>query len=195
MYELKDKEMIFVFTGPTGAGRKTIAEMAGATIPMKQVISCTTREPRANEADGRDYHFIGADEFQSAMRNDEFVEAVEIDGVHYGIKRAEVEAGLRQYGCIYLVLNRFGADILKKLYGDKVKQFFIYASPDTIVSRLVERGDSRDRIDRYVSHYDEEMEYRGECEHAYENLDSSHTIYDVAKELENYLQRGLLELD
>ncbi|TNJ64105.1 guanylate kinase [Paenibacillus hemerocallicola] len=195
MYELKDKEMIFVFTGPTGAGRKTIAELAGATIPMKQVISYTTREPRANEAEGRDYHFIGADEFQSAMRNDEFVETVEIDGVHYGIKSADVEAGLRQYGCIYLVLNRYGADILKKLYGDKVKRFFIYASPDTIVSRLVERGDSRDRIDRYVSHYDEEMEYRGECEHAYENLDSSRTIYDVAKELENYLQRGLLELD
>lgn len=195
MYELKDKELIFVFTGPTGAGRKTIAEMAGATIQMKQVLSCTTREPRANEADGRDYHFIGEDEFQNALRNDEFVESVEIDGVHYGIRSADVESGLREYGCIYLVLNRYGAEILKRLYGEKVKRFFIYASPDTIVSRLAERGDSQDRIDRYLSHYSEEMEYRGECEHSYENVDSSHTIYDVGKELEHYLQRGLLELD
>lgn len=195
MYELKDKEMIFVFTGPTGAGRKTIAEMAGTTIHMKQVLSCTTREPRPGEADGRDYHFIGEDEFRSSLRNDEFVEALEIDGVQYGIRSADVEDGLRQYGCIYLVLNRYGADILKKLYGDKVKRFFIYASPDTIVNRLKERGDSQERIDRYLSHYEEEMAYRGECEHAYENLDSSHTIFDVSKAMEHYLQRGLLELD
>lgn len=195
MYKLKDKEIIFVFTGPTGAGRKTIAEMAGTTIQMKQVISCTTRQPRANEADGRDYHFITTEEFEAARRNDEFIETVEIDGIHYGLRGADVEAGLQQFGCIYLVLNRYGAEILKNVYGDKVKRFFIYASRDTIVDRLKERGDSQERIDGYLSHYEEEMAYRNECEHAYENIDSSHTIYDLAKAMEHYLQRGLVDLD
>lgn len=195
MYKLKDKEIIFVFTGPTGAGRKTIAEMAGTTIQMKQVISCTTRQPRANEADGRDYHFITTEEFESARRNDEFIETVEIDGIHYGLRGADVEAGLQQFGCIYLVLNRYGAEILKNVYGDKVKRFFIYASRDTILNRLKERGDSQERIDGYLSHYEEEMAYRNECEHAYENIDSSHTIYDLAKAMEHYLQRGLVDLD
>lgn len=195
MYVLKDKEIVFVFTGPTGAGRKTIAEMAGATIHMKQVLSYTTREPRPNEAEGRDYHFIDPDAFAAAERNGEFVEVVDIDGVRYGVKHADIEAALRQYGCIYLVLNRYGAEILKNAYGDKVKRFFIYASPDTIVERLKNRGDSEDRIRRYLSHYEEELAYKSECEHAYENIDSSHTIYDVAKTLESYLQRGLLDLD
>jgi len=195
MYKLKDKEIIFVFTGPTGAGRKTIAEMAGTTIQMKQVISCTTRQPRANEADGRDYHFITTEEFEAARRNDEFIETVEIDGIHYGLRGADVEAGLQQFGCIYLVLNRYGAEILNNVYGDKVKRFFIYASRDTILNRLKERGDSQERIDGYLSHYEEEMAYRNECEHAYENIDSSHTIYDLAKAMEHYLQRGLVDLD
>jgi len=195
MYKLKDKEIIFVFTGPTGAGRKTIAEMAGTTIQMKQVISCTTRQPRANEADGRDYHFITREQFEAAQRNDEFIETVEIDGVHYGLRSADVEAGLQQFGCIYLVLNRYGAEILKEVYGDKVKRFFIYASRETILNRLKDRGDSQERIDGYLSHYDEEMAYRNECEHAYENIDSSHTIYDLAKAMEHYLQRGLVDLD
>ncbi|MDF2661484.1 MAG: guanylate kinase [Paenibacillus sp.] len=195
MYKLKDKEIIFVFTGPTGAGRKTIAEMAGTTIQMKQVISCTTRQPRANEADGRDYHFITREQFEASRRNDEFIETVEIDGVHYGLRSADVEAGLQQFGCIYLVLNRYGAEILKEVYGDKVKRFFIYASRETILNRLKDRGDSQERIDGYLSHYEEEMAYRNECEHAYENIDSSHTIYDLAKAMEHYLQRGLVDLD
>jgi guanylate kinase len=195
MYKLKDKEIIFVFTGPTGAGRKTIAEMAGTTIQMKQVISCTTRQPRANEADGRDYHFITREQFEAAQRNDEFIETVEIDGVFYGLRSADVEAGLQQFGCIYLVLNRYGAEILKEVYGDKVKRFFIYASRETILNRLKDRGDSQERIDGYLSHYEEEMAYRNECEHAYENIDSSHTIYDLAKAMEHYLQRGLVDLD
>jgi guanylate kinase len=195
MYELKDKEIIFVFTGPTGAGRKTIAEMAGTTIQMKRVVSYTTRPPRPNETEGVDYRFISRDEFDRAERNGEFVETVEIDGALYGIKSSDIEHELQSFGCIYLILNRYGADILKKRYGDKVVRFFIYASPDEIVSRLRKRGDSEERIAQYLSHYDEEMEYRSECEHTYENVDSSHTIYDVTKEMERYLQRGLLDLD
>ena len=195
MYELKDKELIFIFTGPTGAGRKTIAEMAGSTINMKQVLSYTTRQPRTNEAEGRDYHFISRDAFEEAQRRDEFVEVVEIDGALYGIKNADIESQLQEYGCIYLVLNRYGAEILKDLYGDKVKRFFIYADRDTIVERLTKRGDSEEQIRRYLSHYDEELAYKGNCEHAYDNHDSSHTMYDIAKTMEGYLQRNLLELD
>lgn len=195
MYVLKDKEIIFVFTGPTGAGRKTIAEMAGQTIQMKQVLSYTTRDPRPNEAEGRDYHFISRDAFIEAQRRDEFVEVVEIDGVLYGIKNTDIETQLQKFGCVYLVLNRYGAEILKELYGDKVIRFSIYADSDTITDRLRKRGDSEERINRYLSHYEDELAYKSECEHAYDNHDSSHTIFDVTKVMERYLQRGLLELD
>jgi guanylate kinase len=195
MNHVSGKELIFVFTGPNGAGRKTIAEMAGATINMKQVLSYTTREPRAHEENGRDYYFISRDEFQNAQTHDEFVEAVEIDGNLYGIKSADIEHQLRLSDCVYLVLNRRGAETLKNQFGDKLKRFFIYADRETIIGRLQQRGDSEDMIRTYLSHFDEEMDYQNTCEHSYENFDSSHTIYDVTKEIEQYLQRGLLDLD
>jgi len=124
MYETNDKEWIFVFTGPDGAGRKTIAEMAGTTINMKQVLSYTTRKPRPNETDGIDYRFVSLDEFARSQKNDEFIEAVQIDGNWYGVKSADVRQELQRYGCVYLVLNRQGSDILKRIYGDKVIRFF-----------------------------------------------------------------------
>ncbi|WP_409343220.1 guanylate kinase [Paenibacillus sp. MBLB4367] len=195
MYELKDKEIIIVFTGPNGAGRKTIAEMAGSTLNMKQVLSYTTRERRPTEADGVDYFFITPAQFLKDQADNQFVEVIEIDGHLYGIKSADIEKQFQKKGCIYLILNSTGTDIVKKVYGDKVKRFFIYASPETIISRQRQRGDTEEMIERYMSHYEEEMAYKSECEHTYENLDSSHTIYDVTKALEGYLQRGLLDLD
>lgn len=195
MAHLKDKEMIFVFTGPNGAGRRTIADMAGSTLNMKQVLSYTTREKRPNEIEGEDYFFVSRDTFIEAQRNGEFIEVLDIDGYLYGIKSDDVEQLLSRNGCVYLILNRYGAEIIKQSYGENVKRFFIYADKETLIARQKQRGDTDEMIARYMSHYDEEMAYRAECEHAYENLDSSHTIFDVTKVLEQYLQRGLLDLD
>jgi len=196
MYELRDKDYIFVFTGPNGAGRKTVAQMSGETLGMKQVISYTTRPPRSSEFNGQDYHFVSRDAFLEAERNNEFVEVIEIDGNRYGVKEQDVAQMLQKYGAIYLVLNRFGADALKKTYGNKAVRIFIYADLNTIVKREEERGDTPELIQRYSSHYGEEMAYKDQCEHIFENLDLAHTVFDLTKTLDdNYLHRNLIDKD
>jgi guanylate kinase len=98
-------------------------------------------------------------------------------------------------GSIYLILNRSGAETLKKLYGHHAIRIFIYADKDTLENRLRESGDSEDIIANYLSHYEEEMAYRDECEHVFENVDLAHTVFDLTKALDNYMRRNLLELD
>ncbi len=195
MYALKEREMIFVFTGPHGAGRKTVAEMSGSTLGMKQVISYTTRPQRPTEVDGQDYHFITRDAFAEAEAKEEFMEVNEIDGFLYGIKSRNVENMFQSSGSIYLILNRYGAETIKKIYGDHVVRIFIYASRDALEKRLRESGDSEEDIARYLSHFEEEMEYRTECEHVFENVDLAHTVFDLTKTLDNYLGRNLVDLD
>ncbi|MBP1157578.1 MULTISPECIES: guanylate kinase [unclassified Paenibacillus] len=196
MYELKDKELIFVFTGPNGAGRRTVAQMSGNTLGMRQVLSYTTRPPRSSEVDGQDYHFVSLEQFAAAEANKEFTEVVEIDGNRYGIKDTDVAQMLQKHGAVYLILNRYGAEALKKVYGDRAIRIFIYADRDTVMRREQERGDSPELINRYMSHYDEEMAYKDSCEHAFENTDLAHTVFDLTKTLdENYLHRNLLDLD
>jgi guanylate kinase len=187
--------MVFVFTGPHGAGRKTVAEMSGSTLGMKQVISYTTRPQRPTEVDGQDYHFITAEEFAQAEAQGEFLEVSTINEYRYGIKSKDIERMFQASGSIYLILNRFGAETLKKLYGDHVIRIFIYADKDTLENRLRESGDSEDIIANYLSHYDEEMAYRDECEHIFENVDLAHTVFDLTKALDNYMGRNLLDLD
>lgn len=195
MYALKEKEMIFVFTGPHGAGRKTVAEMSGSTLGIKQVLSYTTRPQRPTEVDGQDYHFITSEQFDAAQRGREFIEVSTVNNYLYGIKSADIGQMLQTSGSIYLILNRFGAETLKQLYGSHVVRIFIYADKKTLEDRMRESGDTEDMIARYLSHYEEEMAYRDQCEHIFENLDLAHTVFDLSKTLDHYLNRNLLELD
>ncbi|MDF2959014.1 MAG: guanylate kinase [Paenibacillus sp.] len=196
MYELKEQDVIFIFTGPNGAGRKTVAQMSGDTLGMKQVISYTTRAPRSAEVDGQDYHFVTPEVFAEGQKNNEFIEVIEIDGNRYGVKEKDIADTLKKHGAVYLILNRFGAEAVKKLYDTKAVRIFIYADRQTILKREEQRGDSPELIERYMSHFEEEMAYKDSCEHIFENLDLAHTVFDLTKTLDdNYLHRNLVDKD
>src|SRR5262245_17229813 len=120
MTERANPDKIIVFTGPDGSGRKSVAEAVGHTFGMAKVLSFVTRDPRPGEVNGQDYHFIGHEEYERMEGQGMFLESVQIDGNRYGIRTSDVEAGLAENGCVYLILNRHGADILKHIYGDKV---------------------------------------------------------------------------
>lgn len=195
MYELQEKDMIFIFTGPDGSGRKTLADMAGSTLGLQEVLSYTTRKPRSAENDGVDYHFISRDDFLDAERNGEFIESVDIDGNLYGIKMADLETMIQKSGSIYMVMNLHGADIIKAKYGDKVVRLFVYADRNIVLERQRERGDSEEDIARHMSHYDETMQYMKQCEHAFENFESAHTIFALSKTVESYLNKDWVDKD
>ena len=196
MYELKDTERIFIFTGPDGSGRSTIADMVGTTLGIKKVISCTTRPPRPIEENGQDYHFITREQFEQGIADDDYLEHVNINDNLYGVKNKHVEVMFEAFSCIYLILNPTGADILKKLYGDKVVRLFIYADRNTVEHRQHKKGLDDDAIRSHLSHYDADMAYQEQCEHAFENVgDLAHAVFDITNILETYLDRQLEEKD
>lgn len=195
MFRPSKQEMIFVFTGPDGSGRKTVADMVGSTLGLKKVLSYTTRSKRPAEQDGQDYHFITREAFEEAERNGEFVESVEIDGNKYGHKSKDIEALFEQNDFIYLILNAQGARKLKQVYGDKAMLIFIYVDRDVIIERQKALGVSDGILESHFKHYDGDMAYKSECKHSFENTDLAHTVFEVTKVLEQYMNRDLLEKD
>lgn len=195
MATMETKEMIFVFTGPDGSGRKTIADMVGNTLGMKKVLSYTTRAPRAGEEPGQDYHFISEEEFNAAKARGEFVEAIELDGVQYGIKEAEIDEQFKKSKFIYLILNAKGAKILKDKYGDLVTRIFIYIDKELVIERQRKAGASEELIQQHITYYDEDMAYKDECKYSFENLDLAHTVFAVSNIIDAYMNRGLVDKD
>ena len=195
MSESSEKRHLFVFTGPDGSGRKTIADMTGTTLELKKVISFTTRLRRQGEQEGQDYHFVAEDVFKKDDRNGAFVETAYMDGHYYGIKRTDIERLLSEHRFAYVIVNPESAKWLKSAYGDTVVRLFLYADRQSLRKRQLERGDGEAVVERRLSHYDEAMAYMHDCEYAFENVDLSHTVFSITNILERYLNRQLLNLD
>ncbi|WP_047154850.1 guanylate kinase [Aneurinibacillus tyrosinisolvens] len=193
MFNLNEQSYIFVFTGPDGAGRKTVAEMIHRSLHIPPVISYTTRPKKPMEVDRQDYYFISEESFALSEKNNEFLETIKMDGYSYGLKEKDIEELFENNRSIIMVLNAEGTKTIKKMYGDRVIRFFIYENTDVVEERQKQRGDSQEDILRHTAHYEENMQYKEECEHAYKNFDSSHTAFDITKLLENYLDEKFLE--
>ena len=195
MYNIKEKEMIFIYTGPDGSGRKTVAKMVATAFDMVTVVSYTSRPPRHYEKDGEDYHFVSEETFKKMEENNEFLESVNIDGFYYGIREEDIVEAFENHDLVYLTLNPEGTEKLKQMYGDKVMRFFIYADRETVLERQRQRQDSEEDIKRHMAHYDEIMEYRKECEHVFENFDSPQVSYQISEVIEAFLDRGMIVTD
>jgi guanylate kinase len=185
--EINDKKLIFVFTGPDGSGRKTVAQRVGALCEIQRVLSYTTRPNRLYEKDGLDYHFITREQFIKAEQNKEFIETLEIEGVFYGIKSKEIDTMFQKHQYVYLILNRQGSDLVKEVFGDKVIRILIYADRNKVMSRLLERGDTTEVIYKNLERYEEEMSYLKECDANVENYDLDETVEEVTEILKKYI--------
>lgn len=195
MYQIKEKEMIFVYTGPDGSGRKALAKMVATVFDMETVVSYTTRSPRHFEKNGVDYHFVTDEDFKQMQTSNEFLEYVEIDGFKYGIREQDIVEAFKNHKLVYLTLNPEGADKLKNMYGDRVIRFFIYADRETVIKRQKEEQVSEEDIDRHMSHYDETMNYKNNCEHTFENYDPPQVSFQISEKIETYLDRDLTVTD
>ncbi|WP_313804832.1 guanylate kinase [Cytobacillus sp.] len=195
MYEIKEKEMLFIYTGPDGSGRKTIAKMVATMFDMETILSYTTRPPRHYEQDGEDYHFVEEVTFKKMEENQEFLESVEIDGFYYGIREEDIIKAFESHPLVYLTLNPEGTEKLKKMYGERVIRFFIYADRDTVIERHKAREDKEEDINRHMAHYTENMGYKAKCEYAFENYDSPQVSFQVSEVVETILDRDIIITD
>ncbi|MRG86863.1 guanylate kinase [Salinibacillus xinjiangensis] len=195
MYQFKEKQKLFIYTGPDGSGRKTIAQMVATMFEMVTVLSYTTRPPRHYETDGEDYHFVNEQTFKKMEKNQEFLESVEIDGFYYGIREEDISKAFTSNNLVYLALNPEGTEKLKQMYGDNVIRFFIYADRETVLYRQKERQDSEEDIKRHLAHYDDTMCYKDQCEHTFENYDVPQVSFQISEVIESILDRDIIITD
>jgi guanylate kinase len=195
MQLLPKAKAIIIFTGPVGSNRKSIAEMVGTTLSLTHIVAYTTRKPRSYETDGQDYHFVDLESFRLAEQNDEFIEEHQLKDVHYGIKTAHIMTAFETHDFVYVLLNRAGSEVLKRIYGDHVIRIFVHSEKDQVRERLLSRGDTTEVVDNYLLQYDVEIAYKDQCEYQFENKDLIDTTYEITKVLDNWLQRALIELD
>src|SRR5665647_1319945 len=84
---------LIIFSAPSGAGKTTIVKhLLLCDLNFGFSISATTRKPRGEEVNGREYYFLSEEEFKSKIENNEFLEWEEVyPGSYYGTLKSEVD--------------------------------------------------------------------------------------------------------
>ena len=181
----------FVITGPSGVGKGTlIGELLKRVPDLELSISATTREPRAGEVDGRDYHFLTSEEFDRRVEAEDFLEFATYSGNRYGTLRSEVRRRLEAGRSVVLEIEVQGARQVRAAMRESVQVFIAPPDPAVLRERLLSRGtDSTEEIDTRLEVAEQELAAQNEFAHRMVNDD----LARAADELEEIV-RGELGL-
>ena len=149
---------LVVLSGPGGVGKSTVAKAFRSSSAFLVSVSVTTRAPRFNESEGVDYHFYTNEQFDSAIKNDEFLEWAEFAGNRYGTPREPVESALNAGQNVLLEIEIDGAKQVKRKLPEAILVFLEPPTWEELVSRLEGRGtDSPERRAARLALAQEEM--------------------------------------
>ncbi|HMA92072.1 MAG TPA: guanylate kinase [Polyangiaceae bacterium] len=132
--------LLFIVSSPSGAGKTTLTGRLMQNVSgLSFSVSHTTRRPRSNELDGREYHFVTRDQFVALIERGEFLEWAEVHGNLYGTSRAELARAQGLRGIIFDV-DQQGARQIKSHLPDSVSVFILPPDMKTLHDRLSGRA-------------------------------------------------------
>jgi guanylate kinase len=136
--------ILFVISSPSGGGKGTLIRRLRETVPgVGYSVSWTTRAPRPGEADGVNYRFVSAEEFERKRQANGFLEWAFVHGNLYGTTRAAVRHELAQGRDIILEIDVQGARAVRKAMRSVVSVFILPPSFEVLRERLTARMTER----------------------------------------------------
>lgn len=162
-----------IISSPSGGGKTTMSRLLlERRSDVGYSVSCTTRAPRGNEVNARDYFFVSRPEFTAKRERGEFAESAEVHGNWYGTLRSQVEQVLRGQRHVLMDIDVQGARQFKAAYPDSVMIFLLPPSAAALMQRLTARQtESGDGFRTRVRAAREELRAAVSYEYAVENDD------------------------
>jgi len=138
---------LFAVAAPSGTGKSSLVKaLLELDSHLVVSISHTTRPPRGQEQDGREYHFIDEATFQSMVEAGDFVEWAEVHGNLYGTSKAAIADRITGGQDVVLEIDCQGALQIKRLFPNAVLIFLLPPSWDELLQRLQRRGEDATEV-------------------------------------------------
>jgi len=132
---------VFIISAPSGSGKSTLVDKVRQIVPgLEFSISYTTREPRGNEQNGREYFFISREDFQKMVDQDEFLEYANVFGNYYGTAKSFLRKAGDNGKELLLDIDVQGAAQIKKKLPEAISIFILPPDRRTLETRLRHRS-------------------------------------------------------
>ncbi len=184
--------MMFVLSSPSGAGKTTLTKkLASNNENFVISISYTTRKPRPNEINGKDYFFVKKEEFDLLIKKNDFFEYANIFDNYYGTLKRPVLEKLSTGKDVLFDIDWQGTQQLKKIKNLALVTFFILPPNIKILKeRLLNRhGGQEELIEKRMKKFNEEVSHWSEYNYVVVN-DELEECYKKILNIINYEKEG-----
>ncbi len=172
---------LFVVAAPSGAGKSSLVKaLMELDSHVKPSISHTTRAPRGQEKNGREYFFVSTAEFDAMIKADGFVEWAEVHGHRYGTSRQAIAQLMDQGSDVVLEIDFQGAIQVKRIFPNAVLIFILPPSWEELRSRLERRAeDTAEVIELRLQNAASEMAHAREFDFVIINELFERALFDL----------------
>jgi guanylate kinase len=199
-YKISRRGLIFILSGPSGAGKSTLVRnILAIDNHIHNSVSATTRNKRASEKDGIDYHFIDNVEFKKRVNEHQFLEYAEILGNYYGTPRTSVEKFLESGEDVIFDIDWQGhRQMVATAREDVVSVFILPPSKEELLRRLNFRNqDSAESIKQRTEEANSEISHWHEYDYVIINRNIESSLNKVlailrAERLKRRRRQGLI---
>ena len=140
--------IIVILSSPSGAGKTTLVKEISKKNNFQISISHTTRKPRSNETDGKDYYFVSHTEFKNLIDEDKFLEYAKVFQNYYGSSKDIVFKKLNNAENVIFDIDWQGTQQIKRQkFNNKIVTIFILPpSRNELYNRLLNRERNDEKI-------------------------------------------------
>jgi guanylate kinase len=165
--------LLIVISGPSGVGKDSVLRtMKTRGLPFHFVVTTTTRMPRPEEVNGRDYFFVSKEEFARMIENDEFFEYAIVYKDYKGNSKKQVHDALVCGQDVVMRLDVQGAATVRKLAPEAVLIFLTTQSEKELVDRLKSRKtDTSEDLSLRIATAQQELKRAVEFDYVIVNAD------------------------
>lgn len=191
---------LIVFSAPSGSGKTTIVRhlLSQPELNLEFSISATSRAPRGEEKDGKDYYFISTEDFKKHIKNGDFLEWEEVYRDNfYGTLKSEVERIWAEGKNVIFDIDVVGGLRIKKKFPERTLAVFVKPpSVDELKIRLKKRKtESEEKINMRIAKASIEMATAPQFDHIIINDELDEALERAENLVAEHIAKPLPEND
>ena len=190
---LNSDGIMIILSSPSGAGKTTLVKLLSESRDFYTSISHTTRKPRNNEEEGKDYYFVSNDRFQNLIKKKEFLEYANVFSHLYGTTKTPVIKNLENSKNVVFDIDWQGTEQIKKKNLEyKLLTFFVLPPSKKVLFNRLSNRDMKDKliVDERMKEFNKDILHWQSYDYVVINDDLQRCFNEICELIDSFIDES-----